>query len=1081
MNALADKAKAIFLEAIEKTTPEERSAFVDAHCGADAELRQRVEILLRAHQTEDSFLDPGKLHPAPHTPSGHTQTSDFSDTSTLNKPTQHSVKLLPEIAVYFEPPQQPDSLGRFLHYEVLELLGQGGCGIVYRVFDTKLHRMVALKVMAPTLASHPASRQRFLREARAAAAVRHEHVISIHAVDETPLPHLIMEYISGQTLQQKIDKTGSLTTKEILRIGYQIALGLEAAHKQGLIHRDIKPANILLENGIERVKISDFGLARAIDDTSISHQGLIVGTPSYMSPEQAEGNPVDARSDLFSLGSTMYAMCAGQSPFQGSSTLSVLKRVVQDAPRPLREANSETPVWLEAVILKLLVKKPEDRYQQASAVAQDLGNYLAELQSKGTVQQAPPSKSRLRRVLAGLVLFGLILLILAFAEKRGLTNITTPILKYFYHQLTLHLPDRDTIVEVWQTTDTDENGKSTNLTSTWPFAPAATVVSDTTRLLPLPPGRYWLMARRHGKRIDRRLLTIDWGGSSTITLTLPSNSTNEAGTPSAAPRLLKAFDPKVDKPKHFGNLPLGPADAVTTEEGGWRLACTKEAATSFVFSSLVDHLPADGVVVCKAKVKYKKVDQYSHAGIVLHTGDGKHFSYEWPTQFVDYESDLSDWTDVILRYPVVAFQSKPAQLSFNVNLANDGIFHVKDLAFSFEPAKPPVVTSRTSELVKQVDSALQKLKTIDQQYDTVEKGNGSFEHAKAVRLATQQWLHHCIALAEDRQNQDETIYYLMKLKELQAGLVGARQSGSTLADDFGNLAELQANLAKTELRLRQVMPDYVKRYSVFLKRYDLAETPIPAPWADPKETVFVDGDSWRIENKNDAGMFYFSFAPILENIPTDGTIICKAKIKLKKKSVNGWGEMLLNAQAPDLAGYDWPKNHYQFESSLENWTAKEVRYPAQFFHQKNPAQIAVFFSFHMTGTIWIKDLELFHLPGPVPASTSRVPELVKLVELSDQQLKSVNEQYQAGLVPYDSWLKAKINWLNHCINLAEERKLLDEAIKYLVQLKDTQDKQLQFASQLIRAGRIKESDALPIQEDIVKTELKLKQAREQKK
>src|SRR5262249_16135312 len=156
--------------------------------------------------------------------------------------------------------------GRLAHYEVLELLGKGGFGTVLRAFDEKLHRVVAIKVLSPELSASGTARKRFTREAQAAAAVGHEHVVTIHAVeDDANPPYLVMQCIEGQSLQDKLDKEGPLGLKEILRIGLQAAEGLAAAHKQGLVHRDIKPANILLENGVERVKITDFGLARAVD------------------------------------------------------------------------------------------------------------------------------------------------------------------------------------------------------------------------------------------------------------------------------------------------------------------------------------------------------------------------------------------------------------------------------------------------------------------------------------------------------------------------------------------------------------------------------------------------------------------------------------------------------------------------------------------------------------------------------------------------------------------------------------------------------------------------------------------------
>src|SRR5437588_6254974 len=148
--------------------------------------------------------------------------------------------------------------------------------------------------------------------------------MGFHAVEEAgPVPYLVMEYVRGSSLQDRLDQSGPLELKEILRIGMQIASGLAAAHAQGLVHRDIKPANILLENGVERVKLTDFGLARAVDDASLTQSGVVAGTPMYMSPEQADGLPVDCRSDLFSLGSVLYAMCTGRPPFRAPSAVAV--------------------------------------------------------------------------------------------------------------------------------------------------------------------------------------------------------------------------------------------------------------------------------------------------------------------------------------------------------------------------------------------------------------------------------------------------------------------------------------------------------------------------------------------------------------------------------------------------------------------------------------------------------------------------------------------------------------------------------------------------------------------------------------
>ena len=298
---------------------------------------------------------------------------------------------------FLAPSENSAYLGRLGPYEVIGVLGEGGMGVVLKAFDPSLSRVVAIKVLAPQMAASGAARRRFSREAKAAAAVVHDHVISIYRVDNDPissLPYLVMPCIAGQSLQERIDRDGPLRIEEVLRIGRQTALGLAAAHAQGLIHRDIKPSNILLENGVERVKITDFGLARAMDDASQSQSGVVAGTPQYMSPEQAHGETSDHRSDLFSLGSVLYAMCAGHSPFRAKTTMGVLRRVSDESPRPLFEINPDVPEALEAVIERLHAKDPALRYQTASEVAEVLGQQLAQLQRPGAAQPAaPPSRA----------------------------------------------------------------------------------------------------------------------------------------------------------------------------------------------------------------------------------------------------------------------------------------------------------------------------------------------------------------------------------------------------------------------------------------------------------------------------------------------------------------------------------------------------------------------------------------------------------------------------------------------------------------------------------------------------------------
>jgi hypothetical protein len=356
--------RSIFIEALDREDSVERRAYLDGACSGDEALRERIEKLLRSYDSAKTFLE--------NPPEALIATIAGGER-----------ELSGNIALDFlEQSDKPGCLGTLAQYEVVDVVGRGGMGIVLRAYDTKLNRVVAIKAIAPELAMNATSVKRFLREAQAAAAVSHDHVITIHGIhDEAHLPFIVMEFTEGPSLQAKIDRTGGLDLKETLRIGMQMASGLAAAHEQGLVHRDIKPANILLENGVERVKITDFGLARAVDDVSVTKPGLIAGTPEYMSPEQARGEVVDHRSDLFSLGSVLYTMCAGRAPFKANTSIAMLRAVMEDTPPPIRDINSEVPQWLETIIAHLMAKDPNERIESAQAVSELLGTWLAHIQN----------------------------------------------------------------------------------------------------------------------------------------------------------------------------------------------------------------------------------------------------------------------------------------------------------------------------------------------------------------------------------------------------------------------------------------------------------------------------------------------------------------------------------------------------------------------------------------------------------------------------------------------------------------------------------------------------------------------------
>ncbi len=314
------------------------------------------------------------------------------------------------------PPVRPDTLGRLGDLDVLGVLGQGGMGVVLKAYDSALNRVVAVKVLAPALAGRSRPRRQFLAEARAAAAINHPNVVTIHDVKiQRGMPYLVMEYLGGQTLRQRIMNGPRLRPLEIVRVALQIARGLAAAHEQGVIHRDVKPGNVMLEDDLERIKITDFGLAQVTHSlTDQSSLDRIIGTPAYMSPEGIHGQTVTERSDLFSLGSVIHAMVTGHSPFHGAQPVDILHKVVSLDPTPLHAINSAIPRPLSLLVTQLLDKDPDRRPPSASAVAAVLNDLLASLQLQGnrptwntdsleipTFPLPPPSSRTLAEIIQG--------------------------------------------------------------------------------------------------------------------------------------------------------------------------------------------------------------------------------------------------------------------------------------------------------------------------------------------------------------------------------------------------------------------------------------------------------------------------------------------------------------------------------------------------------------------------------------------------------------------------------------------------------------------------------------------------------
>ncbi len=423
----------IFISALD-VEPEERAQYLRRACGSDATLIQAVETLLDANEKIGDFLDVPALEQL-----NSTNASDSSRAAEL---------------LFLSPSTDDKSLGRLDRYEILEIVGRGGMAIVMRARDTKLQRDVAIKV----LAASGVARQNFVQEAQAIAAIRDEHVVTIHSVeDQGPVPYLVMEYIDGGTLESLLRGTGVPGLAQILTFAEQIASGLSAIHRRGLVHRDVKPGNMLIETETRRIKISDFGIASESQNSGTPQSELLVGTPNYMSPEQAKGIPVDCRSDLFSLGSVLYELCTGQRPFHAVSTLSILRGVIQDPHRPVHELNPTIPSKLSRLIDLLLAKTPEERRvcrSSRDSAQTDSGRRDSKNNRSISVSQRSCRSEGTSLLSAGwrrfAVAVGLLAVGVGFSEAAGLTNLQALVVRVTSPKgnLVVEIEDPDATVSI---------------------------------------------------------------------------------------------------------------------------------------------------------------------------------------------------------------------------------------------------------------------------------------------------------------------------------------------------------------------------------------------------------------------------------------------------------------------------------------------------------------------------------------------------------------------------------------------------------------------------------------------------------
>jgi eukaryotic-like serine/threonine-protein kinase len=357
---------------------DQRAAFVEQACAGDEELRREVESLLQFDDRRgDRFIEEPALEKA--------------------------AKMIAH--------ERPESLvGQQVGaYQILSLLGAGGMGVVYKARDTRLNRSVAIKVLPSDKMSDPERKRRFIQEARAASALNHPNIITLHDIgSDSGIDFIVMEYVAGKTLDQRVPRKG-MRLNEALKLAIQMADALAKAHSAGIIHRDLKPTNVMVTDD-SVVKVLDFGLAKLAElvttegttrtRLSETEEGMIVGTLSYMSPEQAEGKKIDARSDIFSFGALLYEMISGQKAFEGESKVSTLAAILKQEPKPISQWVADVPPDLEKIINRCLRKDPGRRFQHMGDVKVELEE-LKEDSSSSTLAGTPPAVRPARRIWVG--------------------------------------------------------------------------------------------------------------------------------------------------------------------------------------------------------------------------------------------------------------------------------------------------------------------------------------------------------------------------------------------------------------------------------------------------------------------------------------------------------------------------------------------------------------------------------------------------------------------------------------------------------------------------------------------------------
>jgi serine/threonine protein kinase/Leucine-rich repeat (LRR) protein len=600
----------------------------------------------------------------------------------------------PESYDFLSAPQGPDELGRLGPYRVLKVLGAGGMGVVFEAEDPQLRRKVALKAMKPALAASATAKQRFVREAQSTAAIKHDHIVTIYQVGEDRgIPFLAMEFLEGAALDAWLKKGRQPTLAQILRIGREMARGLAAAHQRGLIHRDIKPANVWLEAPQGRVKILDFGLARGTkDDSQLTQSGAIVGTPAYMSPEQANGHKVDHRTDLFSLGCVLYRLCTGQMPFKGENTMATLMCVVSEHPRPAHEVNAKVPRVLSDLVMQLLAKDPAGRPDSARDVIEAIQAIEREQPAAGGKGAAAPNPAASlkdatqlitqdyvpprswRRPLLGAAAASLLFL----AVAAGVIFVQTD-------KGTLKIDTVDADVQVV----VEQNGNV-----------IAVLDKKTGREVKLRSGEYSLKLGKESKdvRIDKGVIQLTRGETVVATITKVKGE----GVAEIATRTIKTFGP-ADKPIT--------QDGVKADQGGWQIVAT-HWCTPRLFEVPMNTGGQAGMLTYRARIKSEKLEGRAQL-------PGKAYLMMWcripkgpdTGEFVSKGlaspvQGTTDWASYEIPFRLEKGQ-QPDLLKLNVAIEGTGTLWIKDIEVRFTPfdaASPNVPAPRADiDLLKVID------------------------------------------------------------------------------------------------------------------------------------------------------------------------------------------------------------------------------------------------------------------------------------------------------------------------------------------------------------------------------------------